>query len=132
MGLRQAYKLRQITNIQWIDGDSNLADTITKSKANGALERLISTNSINLRPIGQVDRSGIRTPITTDNIDAHIDIKSTGDIDVKSTNFQSRSSVGLLANWLANWDPTNGVAQCPDQGMPLVGVDPDTNSVSGA
>ncbi|KAI9036662.1 uncharacterized protein KD926_001616 [Aspergillus affinis] len=57
MYLRQAYKCRQITDIKWIDGDSNPADIMTKSKLCNALRQLIDTNCIDLQAIGWVERS---------------------------------------------------------------------------
>ena len=46
MSLRQSYERRQIQHIQWIDGNNNPADAMTKSKACTALSKLIDTNSI--------------------------------------------------------------------------------------
>ena len=51
MCLRQSYERRAITEVKWIDGDSNPADSITKSKASTALQRLIKTNHIDLNPV---------------------------------------------------------------------------------
>ena len=48
MCLRQLYKRREITEVKWIDGDSNPANLITKSKASMALKRLINTNYLEL------------------------------------------------------------------------------------
>jgi hypothetical protein len=61
MCLRQAYERRQITEIKWIDGESNPADAMTKGKACAALTNLIDTNTINLQAIGWVERSGGNT-----------------------------------------------------------------------
>ena len=60
MGLRQAYERKQISEVKWIAGGSNPADAMTKtsSKACDALEKLISTNSIDLQAIGWVERTG--------------------------------------------------------------------------
>jgi hypothetical protein len=58
MGLRQAYERRLITDIKWVDGKSNPADAMTKSKPCEALQRLIDTNRIDLNTIGWVDRTG--------------------------------------------------------------------------
>ena len=54
--LRQAYKRRQITEIIWIDGNSNPADAMTKSKPFQALRDLIDTNKITLKTTGWVER----------------------------------------------------------------------------
>jgi hypothetical protein len=48
MCLRQAYERREIAEVKWIDGDSNLADSITKSKPLNALKLLIDTNKVDL------------------------------------------------------------------------------------
>ena len=56
IGLRQAYERRQIDNIKWIDGESNLADAMTKGKPCIALAKLIDTNRIDLEAIGWVER----------------------------------------------------------------------------
>ena len=50
MCLRQAYERREIIEVKWIKGNSNLADTMTKSnsKSSNALKRLIDTNTIRL------------------------------------------------------------------------------------
>jgi hypothetical protein len=57
MCLRQAYERRQITEVKWIDGESNPADAMTKGKACAALTNLIDTNTIDLQAIGWVERS---------------------------------------------------------------------------
>jgi hypothetical protein len=56
MCLRQAYERRQITEVKWIDGESNPADAMTKGKACTALTSLIDTNKIDLQAIGWVER----------------------------------------------------------------------------
>jgi hydroxymethylglutaryl-CoA reductase len=48
MCLRQAYKRREIAEVKWIKGESNLADAMTKSKSSNALKRLIDTNTLQL------------------------------------------------------------------------------------
>jgi len=58
MCLRQAYERRQITEVKWIDGDANPADAMTKGKPCIALQQLISTNRIDLQPVGWVERDG--------------------------------------------------------------------------
>jgi hypothetical protein len=37
MAIRQSYERRELSEIRWINGVSNLANAITKSKANSAL-----------------------------------------------------------------------------------------------
>jgi hypothetical protein len=48
MYLRQAYEWREIAEVKWIKGESNPADSMTKSKPTNALKRLIDTNTIQL------------------------------------------------------------------------------------
>jgi hypothetical protein len=48
MCLRQAYERREIAEVKWIKGESNPADSMTKSKPTNALKRLIDTNTIQL------------------------------------------------------------------------------------
>jgi hypothetical protein len=48
MCLRQAYERREIAEVKWIKGESNPADSITKSKPSNALKRLIETNTLQL------------------------------------------------------------------------------------
>ena len=52
MCLRQSYKRREITEVIWIDGDSNPADAMTKSRPCQALRDLIDSNRIDLRAMG--------------------------------------------------------------------------------
>ena len=50
MCLYQVYKRREVVEVKWIKGESNLADAITKSKSNltNALKTLIDTNTLQL------------------------------------------------------------------------------------
>jgi hypothetical protein len=57
MCLRQSYERREIAEIKWIDGDSNPADAMTKSKACSALRNLIDTNKINISVTEWVERT---------------------------------------------------------------------------
>ena len=57
MCLRQLYKRREITEVKWINGNSNPADAITKSKASMALRQLINTNYIHLQTVEWVERA---------------------------------------------------------------------------
>lgn len=54
--LRQSYERRELAEIKWIHGDSNPADAMTKSNCNGALQRLIDTNHIDLKEEVWVER----------------------------------------------------------------------------
>ena len=56
MCLRQSYERREIAEIKWIDGDSNPADAMTKSKPCQALKDLIDTNTVNLKVTEWVER----------------------------------------------------------------------------
>jgi hypothetical protein len=58
MCLRQSYERRQIAEIIWIDGNSNPADALTKSRPCQALKNLIDTNTIRIKPTGWVERAG--------------------------------------------------------------------------
>jgi len=46
MCLRQAYERREITEVKWIKGELNPADSMTKSKPTNALKHLLDTNTI--------------------------------------------------------------------------------------
>lgn len=48
MSLRDSYERREITEIIWIEGNSNPAHAMTKSKACRALKELIDTNKVML------------------------------------------------------------------------------------
>jgi len=54
--LRQLYKRRIITEIKWINGNSNPIDTIMKVNACNALRNLININTINLNTKEWVER----------------------------------------------------------------------------
>ena len=58
MCLRQAYEQRLIAEVKWIDGSSNPADAMTKSKANSALRVLIDTNKLDVRTNQWVEQAG--------------------------------------------------------------------------
>ena len=49
MYLRQSYERREIAEVRWIDGDSNPADAMTKSKPCPALRDLIDSNRITIQ-----------------------------------------------------------------------------------
>lgn len=55
--LRQSYERRLITEIKWIDGNSNPADAMTKGKPCGALTDLIDTSKINIEASQWVERT---------------------------------------------------------------------------
>ncbi len=56
MCLRQSYERREITEVKWVDKDSNPADSMTKSKATSALSRLIDSNKLNMKDVKWVER----------------------------------------------------------------------------
>ncbi|KAF1987334.1 hypothetical protein K402DRAFT_463029 [Aulographum hederae CBS 113979] len=58
--LRQSAERREISEILWIKGEKNPADTMTKVKHFDALKRLITTNKVDLDHLnGLVDREGV-------------------------------------------------------------------------
>jgi hypothetical protein len=57
MFLRQSYKRKKITEIRWIYNQDNPADALTKAAANRAIKRLMSSNKLNVRMKGYVERS---------------------------------------------------------------------------
>ena len=57
MCLRQAYERREIAEIKWIKGESNPADSMTKSKPSNALKQLIDTNTLQLDVEDWVERN---------------------------------------------------------------------------
>jgi hypothetical protein len=64
MCLRQVYKRREITEVKWINGNINPADSMTKSKPLGALKLLIDINKVQLQEKEWVERAeGARVDI---------------------------------------------------------------------
>lgn len=57
MYLRQSYEHQEITEVKWIDGNSNPADTMTKNKVCNALQALVDTNKLHITVDGLVERS---------------------------------------------------------------------------
>ena len=56
MYLYQLYKYKEIAEIKWIKGNTNLANFITKLKAYNTLKQLINTNKVNISIIKWVKR----------------------------------------------------------------------------
>ena len=56
MSLRQSYERREITEVRWIRGENNPADSMTKAKASLALKTLVDTNKINLTASEWIER----------------------------------------------------------------------------
>ena len=46
--LRQAYKHWEITQVVWIEGRINIADTMTKDKPGTGLQNLLDSNKLNI------------------------------------------------------------------------------------
>ena len=70
MSLRQSYERREITEVKWVDGENNPADSLTKAKGSSALRTLIDTNRINLQTSEWVERAAPATPIPSHAYDA--------------------------------------------------------------
>jgi hypothetical protein len=60
MCLRQAYERRQITEVRWIDGTTNPADSMTKKKPSTALKQLLDTNKVRLETMKWVERGTVK------------------------------------------------------------------------
>ncbi|KAI0995299.1 hypothetical protein K3495_g12883 [Podosphaera aphanis] len=56
MCLRQSYERKEIAEVRWIEGSSNLADAMTKEKPCHALKKLIDSNSICVKQNEWVER----------------------------------------------------------------------------
>ena len=59
LSIRQSYERREIAEILWIAGDSNPADSMTKSKPCEALQQMIDSNKLDLRVQKWVERAEI-------------------------------------------------------------------------
>ena len=46
MALWQSYECQELFEIQWINGQDNLADVMTKANLNKVLETFINTNTL--------------------------------------------------------------------------------------
>ena len=62
MCLRQSYERREITEVKWIDRNSNPADAMTKGKPCPALTALIDTNTIDIKANKWVERDLSEVP----------------------------------------------------------------------
>jgi hypothetical protein len=65
MCLRQSYERQEIAEVKWINGDSNPADAMTKSKPCRALEALINTNKLRIEVSAWVERSNTSPTVHT-------------------------------------------------------------------
>ena len=57
MSLHQSYERWEIHEVQWINGNDNPADAMTKANPNKALERFVESNKLTIRVEGYVDRN---------------------------------------------------------------------------
>ena len=57
LSLRQSYERREVTEIKWIHGHNNPADSMTKTKPSSALKTVIDINRINLDTTKWVERA---------------------------------------------------------------------------
>jgi hypothetical protein len=67
MCMREAYERREITEVKWIDGNSNPADSMTKPKATTSLKQLIDTNKLDIKVQEWVERTGDNSTKTKGN-----------------------------------------------------------------
>ena len=59
MCLYQLYKRKEITEVKWINSDSNPTDLMTKRKVFIAFKKLIDTNYLELQAIEWVEKKDI-------------------------------------------------------------------------
>ncbi|KAI1002385.1 hypothetical protein K3495_g5816 [Podosphaera aphanis] len=57
MCLRQSYERREITEVIWIDGNSNPAESMTKRTPSTALKHLVETNKLELKTMEWVQHT---------------------------------------------------------------------------
>ncbi|KAI0995534.1 hypothetical protein K3495_g12645, partial [Podosphaera aphanis] len=57
MALRQSYERRELAEVRWVNAEDNLADSMTKSNPNKALQNFVDTNRILVRVEGWVMRA---------------------------------------------------------------------------
>ncbi|EED22642.1 conserved hypothetical protein [Talaromyces stipitatus ATCC 10500] len=68
MCLRQSYERQEITEVRWINGNSNPADAMTKSKPCRALQELIDTNKLRIDVDGWVERPSTKRTSESKNV----------------------------------------------------------------
>ncbi|KAI0993907.1 hypothetical protein K3495_g14277 [Podosphaera aphanis] len=56
MAIRESYERREISEIVWISGNKNPADSLTKEKPSNALNKFIRTNTLDIEALGWVER----------------------------------------------------------------------------
>ena len=64
MSLRQSYEQREITEVRWIDGKDNPADSMTKNTPCTALKTLVNTNQLKVKVDGWVERANSKNDDT--------------------------------------------------------------------
>ena len=57
MAIRQSYERKQLSEIRWINGADNPADSMTKQNSNKALTNMIDNNELRIRVDGWVERT---------------------------------------------------------------------------
>lgn len=67
MAIRQSYERRELSEIRWINGNDNPADTMTKSSPTKALEQILNSNTLRVRVEGWVQRLDISMESSTTN-----------------------------------------------------------------
>jgi hypothetical protein len=71
MAMREAYKRSELMDIQWINGRDNPADAMTKAGCNTAMEKLITSNKLNLQVQGWVNRDRHQTTHESSKLTTH-------------------------------------------------------------
>jgi hypothetical protein len=56
MAIRQSYERRELSEVRWVEGNSNPADAMTKANPNKALEQLIDNNQLTVKIDGWIER----------------------------------------------------------------------------
>lgn len=61
MAIRQSYERRELSEIRWISGSTNMADAMTKerTKVNSALRTFVSTNELDIEVEGWIQRPDV-------------------------------------------------------------------------
>ncbi|EED17253.1 hypothetical protein TSTA_023070, partial [Talaromyces stipitatus ATCC 10500] len=68
MCLRQSYERQEITEVRWINGNSNPANAMTKSKPCRALQELIDMNKLRIDVDGWVERPSTKRTSESKNV----------------------------------------------------------------
>ena len=64
MSLCQSYEHREITEVKWIRGYHNPANSMTKTKLSSALNTLINSNRINISTTEWLERASMKQTST--------------------------------------------------------------------